>query len=116
MNFRYNSSIFLACICTIFTSSGQYFLKIGADSFDDEIKSFLNIYLFAGLFLYVIGGILLILALGKGDLSLVYPLISLSFVWVFLISFFILNEAISLVNWFGLLTIISGVIMVGNSS
>ena len=116
MNLRYNNSIFLACLCTFFTSSGQYFLKIGTEYFGDEIKSFLNIYLLVGLFLYLFGGILLILALGKGDLSLVYPLISLSFVWVFIISFFILNEDISLVNWFGLFTIISGVIMVGNSS
>jgi len=116
MKFSYNNPIFLACLCTIFTSSGQYFLKIGTTYFDDEIKNFLNIYLLLGLFLYIIGGILLILALGKADLSIVYPLISLSFVWVFLISFFILNEDISLVNWFGLITIISGVVMVGNSS
>jgi len=68
-----------------------------------------------GLFLYGISTILWILALKKVPLSYAYPMVSLGYVFVFIASYFIFNEAM---NWFkigGLLFIMAGIVLVAKS-
>lgn len=105
-------AIFLVVLCTVFTSFGQYFIKQGAVSIVG-IYSILSLPLVLGLVLYAIGSILLIIALRKGDLSLIYPFVSLSFVWVALIGVFLIGESISLVHIFGIGSIFLGVVLTG---
>jgi uncharacterized membrane protein len=44
-----------------------------------------------------------------GDLSVLYPLIALSYVWVSFLSYFVLKEPVSIVNFIGYAVIIVGV-------
>lgn len=112
---RENSStaIILITLCTFLTSLAQYFMKIGSDKISDNFISILNIPLIGGLLLYGFGAVLLIIALKYGELSVVYPFLSLSFIWVFLLSIFFLGETIVLINWFGLVLIVVGVSFIG---
>lgn len=105
--------ILLVIFCTLLTSSGQYFIKLGTFSFAGSIASIFNINLIIGFSLYSIGGALLILALKYGELSTLYPFIALGFIWVFIISTTILNESVMLINIFGLFFIVSGVSFIG---
>ena len=82
-------SIFLMVIVTFIFTIGNSMLKKAADNFSwDIFGSIFNIYLIGGLFLVLIGGILFIIALKYGELSVLYPIVSLSFVWVVLFSRF----------------------------
>src|SRR3989344_6489309 len=96
MFFKRYFGIVLMLFCTIFTASGQLFFKYSSEKFQWNFMSLITNYnLLLGLFLYGIGAALFILALKFGDLSATYPLVSLTFIWVMLISSFILKENIN---------------------
>lgn len=71
-----------------------------------------NYNLLLGLFLYGIGAALFILALKFGDLSATYPLVSLTFIWVMLISSVILKENINGFKISAIVFIIIGVVAI----
>ena len=106
-------AIALVIVCTFLTSFGQYFIKIGTKSISGNIYSLLSIPFIGGFLLYGVGAIILIIALKYGELSVLYPFIALSFIWVFFLSLFLLNENISFVHWLGLTSIILGVSFIG---
>jgi len=107
----------LVLFCTLLTSTGQLFWKIGADKFDFNLISILTTYeIFVGLFLYSIGGILIIISLRGGEVSTLYPLIATSFIWVNFLSYYYLGEAFNVFKWIGIFTIIGGIILIGYGS
>jgi uncharacterized membrane protein len=75
-----------------------------------------NFPLILGLFFYGISFIIYIFALSGSDLSVVYPLVSLSYVWVCLLSVKMLGERMSASKWVAVLLIISGAALVGLGS
>ena len=99
-------------ICTIFTALGQFFFKQSTYNLIFSIDLIYNYSLWLGLIFYGVGAFLLIYALRYGDLNTLYPLVSLTFIWVSLLSFFILNETISITKISGITTIIAGVFMI----
>lgn len=110
-------SIFLMVIVTFIFTIGNSMLKKAADNFSwDIFGSIFNIYLIGGLFLVLIGGILFIIALKYGELSVLYPIVSLSFVWVVLFSRFFLGEVLFIWQYIGILSIILGVSFLGVGS
>lgn len=106
-------AIILVIICTIFTSVGQILMKSGTERTDSIFEIITNIPLILGFISYGIGAVLLIISLKYGELSLVYPFIALSFIWVSIASIYLFNEHVSLINWAGLTAIILGVSMIG---
>jgi uncharacterized membrane protein len=104
------SSIILVVLFTLITAAAQTLMKIGAKN------NFVNLYTFFGLSLYGAGTIMFILALKNGELSILYPIVSLSFAWVSLIAFFYLKEAQSAMNIFGVCVILTGVSLLGVKS
>jgi drug/metabolite transporter (DMT)-like permease len=106
-------TIMLMLFCTLFTSLGQLFWKFSAKYFSPTLQgTILNPFLIIGFASYGVGAILLIYALKRADLSFVYPFVSLSFLWVTFLSYFILHEPITLLNSLGILSIIAGVIFI----
>jgi uncharacterized membrane protein len=93
--------------CTVLTAMGQYFLKLG-------LKNYL--LLFFGLCFYGVSLLLLLLALRFGELSVVYPFISLSYVWVTLISIFLLGESATPGKTLGVGFILFGVVLITGGS
>ena len=57
--------------------------------------------------------LLLVLALKDGELSMLYPIIALTYVWVTLLSYALLNEPPNLYKNLGILTIVIGVAVLG---
>ena len=108
-----NALVFII-VCTLFTSLGQIFWKKGADNLVLDLFSLItNWNLILGFVFYALGLILLVKALKYGDLSFVYPFISLSFIWVGLLSYFFLNEPITLFKWIAIGVIVIGVGLIG---
>jgi uncharacterized membrane protein len=91
--------------CTLLTAFGQYFLKLG-------VSNIISINMLIGLSLYGLGAILMILALKQGDLNALYPIVSLTIVWVSILSFFLLGEELSSHKLLGTGTILFGIFFI----
>jgi multidrug transporter EmrE-like cation transporter len=75
-----------------------------------------NMPLIYGLALYGLSTVVLVLALRDGELSLLYPVISLTYAWVTILSFMYLGESVNPFKIAGLCTIILGVTLLGRTS
>ena len=75
-----------------------------------------NYHLFGGIALYAIGTLLFIPALKGGDLSVLYPFVSLAYIWVSLLSVRFLGEKMNKIKWLGIALIIIGVSFIGIGS
>lgn len=104
-------SIVLVILCTLFTSVAQVLYKkaSGYITLDDPWALLSNYYLLGGMALYAVGAVLLIVALRHGNVSLLYPIIATSYVWVTLLSKYIFGESIEALRWLGVFSIILGI-------
>ncbi len=110
-------SIALVLTATTLGSFGPIFLKKASHELTFNIKIILtNFNLIMGVLFYGIGTVLFIPALKGGDLALLYPLVSLSYIWVSIWSVKILGEKINTLKWLGMGLIIIGVSLIGLSA
>jgi drug/metabolite transporter (DMT)-like permease len=103
---------------TMFASVGQTFMKTGADrlKLNPSLAGVLvDSPLQIGLALYICGAVLAVLALRHGELSVLWPIISLSYVWVAILAKILIHEAISPLKIAGIAVIIVGVAIMGRS-
>ncbi|MBW2966240.1 EamA family transporter [Candidatus Woesearchaeota archaeon] len=106
-------AIGLVFVCTLFTSFAQIFYKFGADRLSFNLISIItNWQIVLGLTLYGIGAVLLITALKGGDVSVLYPIVATSYIWVSLLSMYFFGEIMNLYKWIGIIAIFFGVIFV----
>ena len=102
---------------TLLTSTAQIMYKLGVKNLEFSFYGILtNYYIIGGLFLYIVGGVLIILALKGGDVSVLYPLIATSYIWVSLLSYNFLGEKMNLFKWVGVFGIMLGIGFIGYGS
>ncbi|MCC6587278.1 MAG: hypothetical protein IT168_11350 [Bryobacterales bacterium] len=115
-------SIFLVFLCTVLGAAAQILMKSGTQSSGHDsamallIAIFSNPKLFAGYALYGISTAILVVALKYGELSILYPVIALTYVWVTVLSVFIYNESMNPMKMLGLATVVAGVAMLGRAT
>ncbi|MDP2749741.1 MAG: hypothetical protein Q8O89_02835 [Nanoarchaeota archaeon] len=104
---------------TILTSSAQILWKLGTQTIDTKNVSTIifNPHIIGGFCIYGIGAFILISALKRGELSVLYPIIAMSYVWVALaVPFFIGNDSMNSLKWIGIAFIVLGVSCIGIGS
>lgn len=108
-------AILFAIMCTIFTSIGQVLWKFGILKIDfGNWLTIINIPFLLGFVSYGLGAVLMLLAFKHGELSFVYPIIAISYVWVILLSMYLLpNEFMNAWKWSGVALIIISVSLLG---
>lgn len=113
--FSHRQSVGLVFLCTLFGVAAQYFIKTsGMQMASFSVMGLLtNVSLWVGLSLYGVSTGLLILALRDGELSLLYPVISLTYVWVTILSVLVFNEALNVYKVLGIGVICTGVALLG---
>jgi multidrug transporter EmrE-like cation transporter len=111
-------SVLLVFLCTIIGAAAQVLLKIARRaSFQHQPDEMLmNPWLFLRERLVRLSTVLLVLALRKGQLSLLYPVISLTYVWVSILSLLIFKEAMNVYKALGLAIVVAGVAILGRDS
>jgi multidrug transporter EmrE-like cation transporter len=110
-------AILLMVVVTFFTSFAQILYKFGVGSLEFNFFSIItNYYLIFGIGLYIFGAVLLIFALKGGELTVLYPIIALSYILVGLMSSYFFNESLNLFKFIGILLITLGVVSVGVGS
>ena len=110
-------AIGLVITATLIGSFGPILLKKASGKKLSKISSLIkNYHLIGGVSIYAIGTILFIPALKGGDLSILYPFVALTYIWVSLLSVKFLGEKMNNVKWFGIALIIIGVSFIGIGS
>ncbi len=100
----------LVAFCGFLGGVAQILLKIGADSVTfAPLELVQNPYLVVGASFYGVSLLLYLFALQYGNVSLLYPVIATSYVWVALLAKPVLGEAFPLHNWAGIALIIGGI-------
>jgi multidrug transporter EmrE-like cation transporter len=105
--------------CTLSGAAAQIFMKSGAHNLSQPglmgfvTDTLTNPPLLTGYFLLGVNTVLLSLALRDAELSLVYPIIALTYVWVALLAYFIFHDRVSPLRVVGILAIVVGVAVLG---
>jgi len=104
----------LVCACTVLGAIAQILMKIGMPNVSPDARAHVtNIPLMTGYTLYGINTVMMVLALREGELSMLYPIIALTYVWVTLLSYTLLSERPNVYKNIGIVTIVVGVGVLG---
>ena len=105
----------LVFCCTILGAAAQVLMKTGANHMAHPglLGMATNLPLMGGYCLYGLSTLLLVLALKDGELSLLYPVIALTYVWVTVLSFLIFHDDINPWKVLGIVLIVCGVAVLG---
>lgn len=116
-------SILLVFLCTLFGALAQVLMKKGAGNIvphetlsDSLLALATNLPLIAAYSCYALNLILLTMALRHGELSAIYPIIALTYVWVGFLSVLVFHEIMTPLKATGLATIVLGVALIGRGS
>jgi multidrug transporter EmrE-like cation transporter len=108
-------AIGLVFCCTLLGAAAQILMKLGANRLAKPslLQMITNLPLLIGYCFYGMSTLLLVLALRKAHLSVLYPIISLTYVWVTVLSMFIFHEQMNAFKIIGLTIVVSGVAVLG---
>ena len=110
-------AILLMVVCTAFTSIAQLFYKAGAAKLSFDVVALItNWQVITGMALYAMGAVLMITAFRGGEVSVLYPIIATSYIWVSLLSWTLFNEGMNAFRWAGVALIFFGVVMISMGS
>jgi drug/metabolite transporter (DMT)-like permease len=107
-------SAIIVSVCTVLGAIAQILFKIGVRNLVlTPVGLLTNLPLIAGCAFYGFFTLAMVLALRDGELSTLYPIIALTYVWVTLLTYWLLKEP---QNWYknmGIVTIVLGVAVLG---
>ncbi len=117
-------AVALVVLCTVLGAAGQILIKTGANALPHQSTTLLgslfamamNPWLVAGYTLYGIMTVLFVFALKDGELSILYPIISLTYVWVAGLSTWFFRESMNVSKLLGIAAIIAGVAVLGKDA
>jgi multidrug transporter EmrE-like cation transporter len=123
-------AVLIVICCTLIIGAAQYLIKLGANQLAAQhsvrggtvsleaavLGIFTNPAIFGGYCLYGIFTVLFVIALRDGELSILYPLISLGYVWVAIIGVLAFHEAMNPLKLTGIAIIMAGVTVLGRGS
>lgn len=107
----------LITLATLVGSAGALFFKDASRHARKSLSALLKKpALYLGFLFYGSSALLYTFALGFGELSALYPVAGLSYVWISLLSVRFLKERMNELKWFGICLILVGVAFVGLSA
>jgi drug/metabolite transporter (DMT)-like permease len=119
-NPHHRRSVLLVVCCTIIGAGAQILIKRGADALGGNptmvqaaMAMVLNPALLAGFSMYGVSMVLLVLALRHGELSLLYPMFAMTYVWVTILSVLVFHESMNVFKLAGIAIIIGGIAVLG---
>jgi multidrug transporter EmrE-like cation transporter len=108
----------LVFLSTLFSASGQILIKTGVNNTGLELVSVVtNIPLIIGYCLYGLSAAVLVVSLKYGELSVLYPIYAMNFIWVAIMSPMIFaTDSMNTLKWAGIFSVVMGVILIGYGS
>lgn len=106
------SSILLVFLASFIGSFGAVFLKAGAGRLHRDIRTLLlNWRLAAGVATYLLSFVFYYLGIRKGELSVLFPMVSLGYLWTLVWSRLFFGEPLTRIKLAGLALIIAGIVV-----
>lgn len=107
------SSIILVLFGAFIGSFGAVFLKLGAEHMSGGLARLLkNYWLAVGIVLYLLSSVFYMMGVSQGQLTVLYPMVSLGYIWAILWARLFFKEPFTLPKIGGLLMIIFGVALI----
>jgi len=105
-------SILLVFFASFIGSFGAVFLKLGAGRLHRDLKTIIfNWRLAVGIALYLLSFIFYYLGVREGELSILYPMVSLGYIWTLVWSRLFFQEPVSRRKVVGLAMIMVGIVV-----
>jgi multidrug transporter EmrE-like cation transporter len=121
--------VYMVLGCTVFAAAAQVLMKFGANHAMPQMNPgdpatwmpfvtalLANYQLVLGYVVQSGNALLLILALRDGELSMLYPIIALTYVWVNLLSMYFFHDQMNFWKGLGIALVIGGVALLGRAS
>ena len=106
-------ALIVMIVITWISAYASLFLKKGSLKFSrNNLLGIINMNITIGIFLYLIGTISYLLLLKGNELSTIYPLSALTYIWVLFISSYHLSEELNKFKILGMSLIIFGVLFI----
>lgn len=106
------SSILLVLLASFVGSFGAVFLKAGADKLERNlVKIVTNWRLATGIAFYLASFIIYTLGIKNGELTILYPMVSLGYLWTLLWSRLIFQEPFTRNKFAGIGLILCGIVV-----
>ena len=109
-------SMLLVLVASFFGSFGAVFLKFGSAHLRESFWRIFNLKLAAGVALYLGSSYFFVLGIRHGELSVLYPMVSLAYIWTMIWARIFFQEAFTRQKFMGLGLILLGVFFVGLGS
>ncbi len=112
-------AVLIVVLCTWIGAAAQVLIKLGTKQLEHAgfLATAIGIItipkLFAGYCLYGIFTALMVYALRHGELSILWPIIALTYVWVSILSVMIFHETMNPMKIIGVAIIVAGVAVLG---
>jgi uncharacterized membrane protein len=107
------TSILLVITASVIGSMGAVYLKLGAEPLRYGWKHALNFKLAAGVALFLGSSVFYLLGIRRGELSVLFPMVSISYVLGAFWSRLFFGEKFTRAKFLGLALIMIGVVFVG---
>lgn len=108
------SSMALVLVASFIGSFGAVFLKSGAGRLERSVPALItNWRLAAGVFFFVLSSLFFIAGVKNGELSVLYPMVSLGYVWTMVWSRLFFGEPFTRTKFTGLALILIGIALLG---
>jgi multidrug transporter EmrE-like cation transporter len=116
--FSHRQCVALVAGCTLLGAAAQVLMKIGSAvlASPNLLAILTSVTLWTGYSLYGLSTALLVLALRDGQLSVLYPVVSLTYVWVTALSVMMFNEPLNVFKVLGVASIVAGVTVLGRNA
>lgn len=112
-----NFAMLLMLLTTVLTSIAQLLYKAGSASLSlDFFSAATNLPIISGIVLYAFGAVLMIKAFKLGEVTVLYPIVATSYIWVSLLSIPLFGENISSFQWLGIIAVVAGVIFIARGA
>jgi drug/metabolite transporter (DMT)-like permease len=110
------SSILLVFFGSLLGSIGMVFLKKASAHLHKGFLHIVNVNAALGVGLFLLSSVFYIKGISKGQLSVLYPMVSLSYVWAIVWAKLFFHEQFTRQKFVGLGLVLTGVIFVGLGS
>lgn len=100
-------------VAGFFGSFGAAFLKAGASRLKSLASAFTNWRLAAGIAAYLVSSVFFVRGMAEGELSVLYPMVALGYMWTILWSKLFFSEALTWAKLGGLGLILAGLALLG---
>ena len=106
------SSMLLVLVAAFLGSFGAVFLKAGAERLHRQFRTLLlNWRLALGVAFYLLSSFFFVLGIREGELTILYPMVSLGYVWTLVWSRLFFREAITRNKFLGIGLVLAGVVL-----